>query len=518
MPKQPPSTSAQHRAGDAWFVDDGPFLRALVDVLPSMVWAATIGQGIDYLSHRWVEFTGATAEELLGRGYFGRVHPEDLPELLARSNGARPGNEEVLRFRMRRHDEQWRWMEARHRVLKVDDGTFRAVGATTDVTTQVLAEQEVERRTGLLNQTMELGRLGGFVWQFSPAGEPLAAEPLGALLEILGVTVDDAHAESGLGKALDVTHPDDHDLVRAEMARALDPEIGEYRIDHRILLPRADPPEERWVSVLARMQFDAQRQPRELLGVMQDITARRRDEQAALQAQKSEAMATLAGGVAHDFGNVVGAILNAARVGEAEATAGQPTAETFAEIATAAGRAAQLVERLVGFAKPQEPRREQLDLALLIDEVVALVRVAVPEHIELVFEPASRPVAVPGDGGQLHQVLLNLLTNAAQAIGEDPGTITVVLDELDTELGRGARVQVTDSGRGMSPEVLRRAFDPFFTTRGREGGTGLGLAAVHTIVAAHRGTMQVTSALNHGSTFTIVLPLDADGRVGPPAD
>lgn len=516
LPADPTPSITDPSAAGSWLPDEGPFLSALIDVLPSMVWAATVGVGMDYLSHRWVEFTGQPLPRLMGRGYFELVHPDDLPALVERSNNARPGNEVVSRFRLRRHDGQWRWMEARHRVLKAADGTLRAVGATTDITGQVHAEQEVQRRTDLLAQTMELGGMGGFVWQLSPQGIPLAAEPLGALLEILGVTIEQAHAEDGISKALDVTHPDDHPLVRTEIARAVDPEIGEFRLDHRILRPQDDEGlEERWVSVLARVQFDERRRPQEMLGVMQDITDRRRAEQARLQLQKSEAIATLAGGVAHDFGNIVGAIRNAATVARAEASAGHSTEQTLSEIAAAAARAVELVERLVGFATPTEPRAELVNVGEVIDEVVRLTRAAFPHDLAISFEPkGAAPVIVSCDSGQLHQVLLNLVTNAAQAIGEARGTIRVRLDTVDTSDGVAARIRVDDDGPGIAPGALARVFDPFFTTRGASGGTGLGLAAVQTIVAAHRGTVDVVSPADGGTTFTVLLPVAADGSVG----
>lgn len=503
------------KMAEAWAPADRAYLEALVNMLPSMLWAATLNEGMDYASKRWIEFTGLPPEQLHREGIFSLIHPDDLPAMGAATSELRAGDEQVLRFRIRRFDGEWRWVEARLRAIAGDDGKLHIVGATTDINDQVEAEREIERRTHLLNQTLEVAKLGGFVWYFEPDGVGVQADAWGLLLEIMDVGPERMQGLTGIEVLLDIVHPDDHELVRTEMARALDPEIGIYAPEHRIIVRGDDgQPAERWISVFARMQFDELRRPRELLGVMQDVTARRREEQARLQLQKLEATASLAGGVAHDFGNIVGAILNAARVGQLEARAGHDTTEILEEIAQAATRAADLVERLVNFAKPREPERSELDLADLIDEVIGLSQAALPRHITIEAEHSEQLPEVCGDAGQLHQVLLNLLNNAAQAIGEQPGTISVLLDEARTTEGPAARIRVVDTGPGMGPDVLRRVFDPFFTTRGSSGGTGLGLAAVQTIIAAHRGTVDVTSTLGRGTTFTVLLPIAADGRVG----
>lgn len=506
---------AQQVGEGSWFSAGIPHLEALVDVLPSMVWAATVGQGIDFVSHRWTEFTGRSAAELRGFGYIDLVHEDDVASLEQHSRAASSGEVQVIRFRIRRHDGQMRWVEARHEYFQGDDGVMRAVGATTDITEQVVAEDQLRSMSEQLSATLELGKLGGFVWEIGPDGIGLGATAQGSLHEILGANSEQLANEGGMAVFGPRIHPDDYDSVLAAYARALDPKNGEYRIEHR-LLGFDDPAEVRWLSILGRMAFNDEGQAVEMVGVIQDITTRRHEEHARLQLQKLEATATLAGGVAHDFGNLVGAILSAARGGQIEAAAGKDTTETFEDIATAARHAAALVERLLAFARPQAPSRERLDLEALVSELIRLVRPSLPRRIKLECDVQGNVGEVFGDPAQVHQVLLNLISNAGQAIGPASGTITIQLDSIETDQGPAARLRVVDTGVGMTKVVAERVFDPFFTTRSDEGGTGLGLAAVQTVVAGHHGTIDVDSTVGRGSTFTVLLPANGARRVGGP--
>jgi signal transduction histidine kinase len=228
------------------------------------------------------------------------------------------------------------------------------------------------------------------------------------------------------------------------------------------------------------------------------------------QAQKLEAIGTLAGGIAHDFNNVLGAILGNLSLAHEEALAGQPNTHSLAQIRRAALRARDLVQRIQSFSRSDAPRLAPLALQPLVEEVLALVAVGLPPGAALHTRLQAEPMKVMGDATQLHQVLLNLCTNAWQALQGKPGSLTV---GLQAEEGR-AHLWVADTGCGITPADRERLFEPFFTTRAHSGGSGLGLSVVHGIVHAHHGDIAVDSAPGQGSTFHLRLPL-LDGPALP---
>jgi nitrogen-specific signal transduction histidine kinase/CheY-like chemotaxis protein len=237
------------------------------------------------------------------------------------------------------------------------------------------------------------------------------------------------------------------------------------------------------------------------------------------QTQKLEALGTLAGGIAHDFNNILGAILGNLSLAHEDALAGQPTQHCLEQIRRAALRA--LVQRIQAFSRADAPALTPQLLQPIIEEVLALVQVSLPTGVHLRTEPDAEPRCVLADATQLHQVLLNLCTNAWQALQGAPGTVTVGLDSVDLgadvalrpaglSAGRHALVWVSDTGCGMDAAHKERIFEPFFATKGTRGGTGLGLSVVHGIVSAHHGSIVVDSSPGQGSRFTLYLPLGAD--------
>jgi signal transduction histidine kinase/ActR/RegA family two-component response regulator len=266
-----------------------------------------------------------------------------------------------------------------------------------------------------------------------------------------------------------------------------------------------------------------------LMAVLNSTAAslqRQRDEIDALglrlrQAQKLEALGTLAGGIAHDFNNILGAILGNLSLASEEALTGQPTQHSLQQIRRAALRARDLVQRIQAFSRPDLPAMSEQLLRPIVDEVLALAEVALPAGAQLRSELTDEPLRVRADATQLHQVLMNLCTNATQALQGEPGTVTVGLQGVvfgdgtpnrPPGLARGhyAHLWVRDTGCGIADADRDRIFEPFFTTKGARGGTGLGLSAVHGIVGAHGGTISLESRSGAGSTFHIHLPALAD--------
>jgi signal transduction histidine kinase/CheY-like chemotaxis protein len=259
---------------------------------------------------------------------------------------------------------------------------------------------------------------------------------------------------------------------------------------------------------------------------------RRRDEasSAALEvqvreAQKLTAVGTLAGGIAHDFNNILATILGNTALARSDVGANPDAAlESLEEIQKAATRARDLVQQILSFSRRSPTEKKPIELTSVVEESARLLRATLPGRLKLRVNCAAGGVIVLADQTQILQVLINLATNAMQAMREGPGCIDMVLDilTLDTvsvsirpQLKAShashpehvARLVVSDDGPGMDATTLERIFEPFFTTKPPGEGTGLGLSVVHGIVQAHSGAIEVQSALGKGTTFTVYLPV-----------
>jgi two-component system cell cycle sensor histidine kinase/response regulator CckA len=264
-----------------------------------------------------------------------------------------------------------------------------------------------------------------------------------------------------------------------------------------------------------------------------DLTAKKKMEahRTALEtqlreSQKMQAVGTMAGGIAHDFNNIIGAILGNVELAKQDAGLDSAALDSLNEIDKAGRRARDLVRQILTFSRNESPKRIPTDLADVVHETVRLLKVALPPTVDLgvKIDPQTPPVLA--DATQIEQALINLCTNAIHAMGSQKGTITVelgyslpaetqgVVERRSGARGRHVRLAVHDTGSGIDPETLQRVFEPFFTTKPVGQGTGLGLAVVHGIMRTHHGTVDVRSAPNSGSVFTLYFPV-SDMPVAP---
>ncbi len=255
-----------------------------------------------------------------------------------------------------------------------------------------------------------------------------------------------------------------------------------------------------------------------------DLTAHRRAEQqkAALEAQlrqtqKLEALGTLAGGIAHDFNNILTAIIGNQELALMDLDAREDLRHALDGIGQASKRAKELVRQILTFSRKQQPERKPQSLQPIVAEVLSLLRASLPVTIEICPDLSPDAPVVLADGNQIHQVAMNLCTNAAHAMRGRPGCLTVglalrVLDAVacqtlpDLRPGRYALLTIGDTGCGMGADVLARIFEPFFTTKGPGEGTGLGLAVVHGILKDHDGAIAVRSQPGVGTIFELYFP------------
>jgi PAS domain S-box-containing protein len=257
-------------------------------------------------------------------------------------------------------------------------------------------------------------------------------------------------------------------------------------------------------------------QPALVLAINTDITAQRQLERQVARAQRLESLGVLASGIAHDFNNILTAISGSA--GLARLACDNPEAnEALEQIELASERGADLVKQLFTFSRQREPRRELVDLTQVVAECSRLLRSTLAPTVEIHTTFAPDTPRIFADATQMHQVVLNLITNAAHAVASSGGRIDVIVDRMELQpgsiapelvlrSGSYARLRVIDTGAGMDEATLQRAFEPFFTTKGSGQGTGLGLAVVHGIVEGHEGAIVVHSTPGSGTEFEVYFP------------
>jgi len=252
------------------------------------------------------------------------------------------------------------------------------------------------------------------------------------------------------------------------------------------------------------------------VSIDRDITHEIELEKQLIHALKIETIGTLAGGIAHDFNNILTSVIGFAELALNDAKKGSMQYENLQEVLTAGSRAIDLVKQILTFSRQTDQKKKPVQVKFILKEVLNLIRSSIPTTIEIKQNIQSNAV-VMGDSTHIHQVIMNLCTNAAHAMKDKGGMLTVDLSDIevnsglilkypDLPPGSYINLTVTDTGHGMTPDVLDKIFDPFFTTKEKEEGTGMGLSVVHGIVRSHGGGIYAYSEPGKGSTFKIFLP------------
>lgn len=262
---------------------------------------------------------------------------------------------------------------------------------------------------------------------------------------------------------------------------------------------------------------DVHGQPRSVLAINIDVTEKKRLETQVIHAQRIDSIGTLAGGIAHDFNNILSIISGFSQLGRTSVPPDHPVQRSLSAIESAAQRATGVVRQILTFSRRQETERRVTELPAVAKEALNFLRTTLPAKIEIhsEFQPQLPPVLA--DATQIHQIIMNLGTNAAHAMRERGGRLEVRMEavEIDPEqaatfaslhVGRYVHVTLSDTGTGMDATTLQHIFEPFFTTKARGEGSGLGLAVVHGIVKNHEGTITVNSELGKGTVFHLYFP------------
>ena len=339
---------------------------------------------------------------------------------------------------------------------------------------------------------------------------------------LAGLSSDTAIPTRSAWRAHVVIHPDDVPRFEAAVTDHLEGRTPQYECEYRVRQPDGA---WHWLLARGRCLREATGRPYRFVGSTIDVSAQKQAEldkerlEAQLrQSQKMEAIGTLAGGIAHDFNNILGAIVGYGELAQQRSAPNTPLRRYLDNVMHAAGRAKALVERILGFSRSGLAERVPVNVQSIVEETLELLRASMPAGIRLESRLEAGNAAVTGDPTHLHQMAMNLSTNALQAMERGGGVLGVTLERLEVREpgshsrgtlspGPHVRLIVSDTGTGIPPAVLERMFDPFFTTKGVGSGTGLGLSLVHGIVTDLGGAIDVTTKPGEGTRFEVWLPV-----------
>jgi len=434
------------------------------------------------------------------------IHPEDRERVDSLRQEARERTHIFdADFRVIWPEGSKHWLHARGTVLVGDSGLpSRSTGVVWDITEHKWAEAKLRESEERFRRVFEEGPLGlglvGRDYRFLKVN--------GALCQMVDYSEDELLQKS----FADITHPDD---VRADMELAeglFRREIPFYRMQKRYVKKNG---EIIWINLTASVIRDHHGEPLYGLAMVEDITEVKRAQEQAFARQKLESVGTLAGGIAHDFNNLLGGVLAQAELGLGEVAAGSNPEAELKAIRDVALRGSEIVRELMVYAGKESAVVGLVDVSQIVEEMLQLLKVSVSKHAVMEANLGKDLPPVRANAAQLRQLVMNLVTNASDAIEGRDGLIRVSTSRV--KVGRDSaaiserladgdylQLEVSDTGRGMSLETQAKVFDPFFTTK--SAGHGLGLAVVQGIVRGLGGSIDLMSAPGKGATFQILLP------------
>lgn len=471
----------------------------------------------DYLSPAIEKLTGYSPEEINRKGFAGLIRRIEVegdendmsPEELAKRRVSKRVGEYKADYLIESKAGEMRWLRDHSFPWRDDSGELiGSVGILSDVSERRRTEdalKESERKFRVLAEHAPIG--------ISLTGKDGSIEYINPMFsEITGYRPSELnHIWEWVNKAC--LYPYSRETINSLWGWNMQATEAAGEDREATVRIRAKDGSEKEVYIKSVFMKDGR-----TLATYQDVTEQRKLESRLRRAQKMEAIGTLAGGIAHDFNNVLAAIMGCAEISLSGCTSGGAVERNLKNILQAANRAKDLIKQILFFTREVERARTHVQLQPLIKEIVKMLRASIPKSIEIRHRIQMKsPAVVMADPTQIHQVLINLCTNAAHAMREKGGVLELSLTEISEEAkprallaelgeGRYVRLSVSDTGCGIAPEIMDRIFDPFFTTKGREEGTGMGLAVVHGIVKNHGGAIWVESELGKGSHFHVFLP------------
>jgi PAS domain S-box-containing protein len=482
--------------------------RELAETIEDVFWISDPARRqVFYVSPAYEKVWGRSCQSFFEAPHTGleSIHPEDADRVVRVATARETEGAYDEEYRIVRPDGQVRWVRDRAFPVRNAAGQLeRIVGVARDVTERRTAQAELERREEHFRLLIE--NASDLITVINNQGVIRYQSP--AARRVLGYAPEELIGRS----AFEFIHPQDATPAAAAIQRAMTdpsaPVTVEYRFRHK---------NGQWRTLQSVGRDIPAHAPDGFLVVnSRDVTETRQLEEQFRQAQKMEAIGQLAGGVAHDFNNMLAVITGYANLLLERATLEADAADYLKQVSAAAERASSLTRQLLLFSRRQIMQPRDLDLNEVVKNLSRMLQRIIGEDVRLQLRLHPAPLVTHADAGMLDQVLMNLAVNARDAM-PDGGLLVIETAERtvddqfarqqpDATPGRYVCLSVSDTGTGIPPEVLPRIFEPFFTTKEPGKGTGLGLATVFGIVKQHQGWLAVTSPPGRGATFQICLP------------
>jgi two-component system cell cycle sensor histidine kinase/response regulator CckA len=478
---------------------------------------------ITFANRRLAKLLGRPLPELLGRPSFDYLHQDDVERGRRSFESRKSGDSAVRDFRFRRPDGATVWCSIAGSTLRGDRGEFLGVlGMVTDITERKRADMALRENEIHMRLALDAGHMG--TWD----SDLLTGEIRWSDRHFTALGLEPGCFKPNAARFMECVHPDDRPAVARELQRSrLERRL--FAAEFRVVWPDRSV---HWIEARGQYTYDTQGKPVRMRGVIADVTERKHTEEALRHRQKLEGVGLLAGGIAHDFNNLLAGILGGASYALDVLPEDHPATPMLKVVEQASERAALLTRQLLAYSGRGQFVLDKLDLGDLVRETCELIRASIPKTVAIVTHRAPDLPPIVGDPGQMQQLIMNLLINAGEAIGEgNHGAVTVRTgcelvdaDRIQAHFrayeippGRYVVLEVADNGAGMDQATLSRIFDPFFTTKFT--GRGLGLAAAQGIVRGHHGALEVESAPGSGTTFRVLLPVAAaDPDPAPPEE
>jgi PAS domain S-box-containing protein len=403
-----------------------------------------------------------------------------------------------------------RWAEGHFIPTHEADGSIMWYGIFLDITERRQIEKALTEANLRYNETVRGGNIGLWDWELNSNRVHYSPEWKAQI----GYGVDEISDDFEEWRSR--IHYDDLSATLKALYSTLEGISKEYKAEFRF---RHKDGSWRWITAHGTVLADDAGRPSRMVGSHVDVTERKQMENQILQAQKMESIGILSGGIAHDFNNILFPIMGMAEMLLEDLPSTSPEYENAQEIFKAALRASNLVKQILAFSRKTDQNKIPTRMQNILKDVLKLTRSTIPSNIDIHQDIQFDCGLILADPTQLHQIAMNLITNAYHAVEADGGRIVVRLQECqqETELsvrhnsileaGSYLNLSVSDTGHGIQPEVIDKIFDPYFTTKETGKGTGLGLAVVLGIVQSLGGTVKTSSEVGKGTTFDVYIPL-----------
>ncbi|MFA5182839.1 MAG: PAS domain S-box protein [Syntrophales bacterium] len=483
------------------------FLRIIMDNMVDMVNMLDANGIFYFVSPSHERILGYRPEEMIGTNAYEYLHAEDKERVVSSFiNSLATGIAHEI-FRFRHKDGRYMWLEASSNLIYDSQGIFAGVVVgSRDVTKRKEAEERLreseENFRSIYNNAID------GIFQSTPEGRFLSVNQ--AFARIFGY----ASPEEMITAIADISV---HYYVNQEDRKRYVKILEEQgSIEGFEFKARRKDGKEIWISNNTWTIYDINDRIIRFEGSVKDITEQKSLALQLLQAQKMEAVGTMAGGIAHDFNNILSSMIGYTELAMCEPDEKERLSD-LQQVLRSCDRAKSLISRILAFSRISAVDRRLVDLSNPVREAVKLLRSATPTTIQIRLNIASNDTTAMADLTQMHQVVMNLCTNAVHAMRETGGVLEVNLTPLDAgqdnaltspdfKPGPYLLLEVKDTGHGMDDTIVKLIFDPFFTTKGASEGTGLGLSVVFGIVKGHDGHITVQSKPGRGTTFSVYLP------------